>query len=167
MKRNRVYKANISEWILDQNTFQVSDQPLPQLLRVSFLIYEQRFWPTSSTAGVGLLSHVQVRFFDLSVQLMLFGEVFFSVWFDFSLLSYFLFSATIDEGENETNDSSDDVDAIKSKTNKVKQLRLDVENLRKFISDQYAEDIGNNCRMQWVSEPVNLALPTKLTHAPS
>ena len=82
-------------------------------------------------------------------------------------MSYFLFSATIDEGENETNDSSDDVDAIKSKTNKVKQLRLDVENLRKFISDQYAEDIGNNCRMQWVSEPVNLALPTKLTHAPS
>lgn len=91
----------------------------------------------------------------------------FFVWFDFSLISYFLFSATIDEGESETNDSSDDVDAIKSKTNKVKQLRLDVENLRKFISDQYAEDIGNNCRMQWVSEPVNLASPTKLTHAPS
>ena len=97
---------------------------------------------------------------------MLFGVAFF-VSFDFSLLSYFLFSATIDEGENETNDSSDDVDVIKSKTNKVKQLRLDVENLRKFISDQYAEDIGNNCRMQWVSEPVNLALPTKLTYAPS
>ena len=43
MKRNRVYKANISESILDKNTFQVSDQPLPQLLRVSFLIYEQVF----------------------------------------------------------------------------------------------------------------------------
>ena len=42
-----------------------------------------------------------------------------------------------------------------------------MENLRKFISDQYAEDIGNNCRMQWVTEPVNLALPTKQTHAPS
>ena len=62
MKRNRVYKANISELILDKNPFQVSDQPLPQLL-----IYELVFLPTSSTAGVGLLSHVRVRFFDLSV----------------------------------------------------------------------------------------------------
>lgn len=54
----------------------------------------------------------------------------------------------MDEEDNETNDASDDVDAIRSKINGVQQLRLDVENLRKFISDQYAEDIGNNCRMQ-------------------
>ena len=54
----------------------------------------------------------------------------------------------MDEDENGTGESSHDVDAIKSKINGVQQLRLDVENLRKFISDQYAEDIGNNCRMQ-------------------
>lgn len=57
-------------------------------------------------------------------------------------------STSVDEDENGTGESSDDVDAIKSKINGVQQLRLDVENLRKFISDQYAEDIGNNCRMQ-------------------
>lgn len=74
--------------------------------------------------------------------------MFFSFGLIFLYSLYFLLSATIDEGENETNGCSDDVDAINSKTNKVKQLRLDVENLRKFISDQYAEDIGNNCRMQ-------------------
>ena len=50
----------------------------------------------------------------------------------------------MDEDENETGESSEDVDAIKSKINGAQQLRLDVENLRKFISDQYAEDIGNN-----------------------
>lgn len=54
----------------------------------------------------------------------------------------------MDDEENESDNVSDDVDAIKSKINGVQQLRLDVENLRKFISDQYAEDIGNNCRMQ-------------------
>ena len=54
----------------------------------------------------------------------------------------------MDDEENETDNVSDDVDAIKSKINGVQQLRLDVENLRKCISDQYAEDIGNNCRMQ-------------------
>ena len=143
-------------------------------------------WPTSSTVVTGFFSNLRAKVltnlfhswggpsFSCTSSFLwpvcpanAFWWSVFSVWFDFSLLSYFLFSATIDEGENETNDSSDDVDAIKCKTNKVKQLRLDVENLRKFISDQYAEDIGNNCRMQWVSEPVNLALPTKLTHAPS
>ncbi|KAJ7385731.1 regulation of mitotic centrosome separation [Desmophyllum pertusum] len=57
-------------------------------------------------------------------------------------------STSIDEEETENKDVSDDVDAVKSKINGVQQLRLDVEDLRKFISDQYAEDIGNNCRMQ-------------------
>ena len=79
-------------------------------------------------------------------------NIFFVIFvLDKTIVSLFLcyFSgASNDDDENETNDSSDDVDAIKSKINKVKQLRLDVENLRKFISDQYAEDIGNNCRMQ-------------------
>lgn len=57
-------------------------------------------------------------------------------------------STTTDEEEADSKDSSDDVDVIKSKINGVQQLRLDVEDLRKFICDQYAEDIGNNCRMQ-------------------
>lgn len=148
MKRNRVYKANISELILDKNPFQVFFTNL----------FHSWGWPSFSCTSSFLWPVCLANAFWCSILF---------VWFDFSLMSYFLFSATIDEGENETNDSSDDVDAIKCKTNKVKQLRLDVENLRKFISDQYAEDIGNNCRMQWVSEPVNLALPTKLTHAPS
>lgn len=57
-------------------------------------------------------------------------------------------STSIDEDESESKDTSDDVDTVKSKIDKVQQLRSDVEGLRKFISDQYAEDIGNNCRMQ-------------------
>ncbi|XP_078375266.1 centrosomal protein of 85 kDa-like [Oculina patagonica] len=57
-------------------------------------------------------------------------------------------STSIDDEDAESKDASNDVDAIKSKINGVQQLRLDVEDLRKFISDQYAEDIGNNCRMQ-------------------
>ncbi|XP_022781815.1 centrosomal protein of 85 kDa-like [Stylophora pistillata] len=56
-------------------------------------------------------------------------------------------STSIDEDESESKDTSDDVDTVKSKIDKVQQLRSDVEGLRKFISDQYAEDIGNNCRM--------------------
>jgi len=57
-------------------------------------------------------------------------------------------STNIDEEEADSKETSDDVDAIKSKINAVQQLRFDVEDLRKFICDQYAEDIGNNCRMQ-------------------
>ena len=57
-------------------------------------------------------------------------------------------ATSIDEDESEIKDTSDDVDTVKSKIDKVQQLRSDVEGLRKFISDQYAEDIGNNCRMQ-------------------
>ena len=58
----------------------------------------------------------------------------------------------MDEDDSESKDTSDDVDAVKSKINQVQRLRSDVEDLRKFISDQYAEDIGNNCRMQWWKE---------------
>ena len=54
----------------------------------------------------------------------------------------------MDEDDSESKDTSDDVDAVKSKVNQVQRLRSDVEDLRRFISDQYAEDIGNNCRMQ-------------------
>ncbi|XP_027052530.1 centrosomal protein of 85 kDa-like [Pocillopora damicornis] len=57
-------------------------------------------------------------------------------------------STSMDEDDSESKDTSDDVDAVKSKINQVQRLRSDVEDLRKFISDQYAEDIGNNCRMQ-------------------
>lgn len=57
-------------------------------------------------------------------------------------------STSMDEDNSESKDTSDDVDAVKSKINQVQRLRSDVEDLRKFISDQYAEDIGNNCRMQ-------------------
>ena len=138
----------------------------PTSSTVSFLIYEQVFTNLFHSWGGFSFSRTSSFLLPVCPANAFWCSIFF-VWFDFSLISYFLFSATIDEGESETNDSSGDVDAIKSKTNKVKQLRLDVENLRKFISDQYAEDIGNNCRMQWVSEPVNLASPTKLTHAPS
>ncbi|KAJ7385737.1 regulation of mitotic centrosome separation [Desmophyllum pertusum] len=49
----------------------------------------------------------------------------------------------------ENKDVSDDVDAVKSKINGVQQLRLGRGSFKKvLISDQYAEDIGNNCRMQ-------------------
>ncbi|XP_058952462.2 centrosomal protein of 85 kDa-like [Pocillopora verrucosa] len=57
-------------------------------------------------------------------------------------------STSMDEDDSESKDTSDDVDAVKSKVNQVQRLRSDVEDLRRFISDQYAEDIGNNCRMQ-------------------
>lgn len=57
-------------------------------------------------------------------------------------------STSADDEENESAAFFDDMNAIKSKLNGVKRLRLEVEGLRKFISDQYAEDIGNNCRMQ-------------------
>ena len=64
--------------------------------------------------------------------------------------SYFLLSlaTSTDDEENGTAASFHDINAIKSMLNGVKKLRLEVESLRKFISDQYAEDIGNNCRMQ-------------------
>ncbi|XP_015772738.1 PREDICTED: centrosomal protein of 85 kDa-like [Acropora digitifera] len=57
-------------------------------------------------------------------------------------------STSTEADENESAASLDDISAIKSKLNAVKKLRLEVEGLRKFLSDQYAEDIGNNCRMQ-------------------
>ena len=66
-----------------------------------------------------------------------------------SFTFFYCFPATsMDEDNSESKDTSDDVDAVKSKINQVQRLRSDVEDLRKFISDQYAEDIGNNCRMQ-------------------
>ncbi|KAK2570958.1 Centrosomal protein of 85 kDa [Acropora cervicornis] len=57
-------------------------------------------------------------------------------------------STSTEADENESAASLDDISAIKSNLNAVKKLRLEVEGLRKFLSDQYAEDIGNNCRMQ-------------------
>ena len=66
----------------------------------------------------------------------------------FSSAFHFSSATSTEADENESAASLDDINAIKSKLNAVKKLRLEVEGLRKFLSDQYAEDIGNNCRMQ-------------------
>ncbi|XP_048577852.1 centrosomal protein of 85 kDa isoform X2 [Nematostella vectensis] len=43
---------------------------------------------------------------------------------------------------------TDDVDSVNKRILKLNELQTEIEALRTFISDQYAEDIGNNCTTQ-------------------
>lgn len=43
---------------------------------------------------------------------------------------------------------TDDVTGLTSSIRKVQEIQHDIDQLRAFISDQYAEDVGNNCIAQ-------------------
>ena len=40
------------------------------------------------------------------------------------------------------------IDSAKVKLAKIRQLRSEVDKLRTFVSDKYAEEVGNNCVTQ-------------------
>lgn len=42
----------------------------------------------------------------------------------------------------------DDLSGLKSKIRKIQEIQHEIDALRTFVSDQYAEDVGNNCITQ-------------------
>lgn len=62
---------------------------------------------------------------------------------------FFLFSGHSAQGEESIDEEpQDEVEAVRLKTVKVQELRSEIDQLRSFISDQYAEEVGNNCITQ-------------------
>ena len=50
--------------------------------------------------------------------------------------------------ENIEEEPQDELDAVRSKTIKLQELQSEIDQLRTVISDQYAEEVGNNCITQ-------------------
>lgn len=51
-------------------------------------------------------------------------------------------------GGDEYEELRDDLSGLKSKIRKIQEIQHQVDTLRTFVSDQYAEDVGNNCITQ-------------------
>ena len=68
-------------------------------------------------------------------------------------LSLSLFSISFSGHSTQAEESideepQDEVEAVRLKTIKVRELRSEIDQLRNFISDQYAEEVGSNCITQ-------------------
>ena len=50
--------------------------------------------------------------------------------------------------ENESSDVTEEDNVLRTKVQEVSQLRSNIDELRRTVSDRYAQDMGENCITQ-------------------